>query len=75
MSQPIVKTFMSPNHVMNVFGFDEYEPELRDKIIECFVAAFKKCIKDMDPTMALDQIYIGIDICNMAQLNPAILGV
>ena len=82
MPQPIIKTFMSPNHVLNAFGFNEYEPALRDKIFECFVAVFKKTIDDMDPAkntgiehIALDQIYIGIDICNMAELNPKIISV
>ncbi len=77
----VIKASISDNHVINMFGFEQYEPELREKIAECFVAAFTKAIDDMDPAkdtdiehIALDQIYIGIDICNMAQLNPAILG-
>ncbi len=78
----VIKAAISDNHVINMFGCDQYERERREKIAEYFVAVFTKAIDDMDPAkdtdiehIALDQIYIGIDICNMAQLNPAILGV
>lgn len=73
MTQPIIKEFVHPNHVINLFGFDDYDPALREQLTECFKAALASAVNKLDPEHQLDNIYIGADICNTRELNPEIL--
>lgn len=73
MAQTIIKEYINPSHVINLFGFDDYDPAVREYLVECFRAAFKEAIVNLDPEHELDNIYIGVDICNTRELDPDII--